>query len=175
MTRGCALRALRALLVPAVLLLGASALEAQEPMGPVRAPGLVPGDRVLVTSPTLVHWQVEGELLSASADALRIRPAGGGAHVTIPREAVQRLRVSEGRRRATWRGAFIGVIVGFAIGEAIVAGERADGAIDPACGELSCRGWPDRFLWTGIGFGAGSLVGSRFHHERWIDVPAAAR
>lgn len=134
-------------------------------------PDAVAGDRVRVTTPTLVHWDVEGELLSLTSRTLLVQPRSGGDAISIPRSAVERLRVSEGPRRATLRGAFIGMIVGFAIGEAIVAADRADGELDDACGEQSCRGWGTRFLFTGIGIGAGGVVGSRFHHERWRDVP----
>lgn len=139
--------------------------------GAQHLPEPIPGDRVRVTTPALVHWDVEGELVSLTADSLRVQPRSGGATLSIPLDQVERFRVSEGQRRATLRGAFIGLIVGFAVGEGIVAAERSDGSIDQACGEQSCRGWGTRFLFTGIGIGVGGLVGSRFHHERWRDLP----
>lgn len=129
----------------------------------VRAP-LSPGARTRVIAPDLPRRTVIGRLSEAGADAL-VLVTRGGAALSVPRSAIERVEVSSGR---SWRlGAFRGARMGTGFGA--------------GAGTVLALSQP--WLLAGLalvlggalaGALAGYVVGGTLGAERWVSFPASA-
>ena len=139
---------------------------------------VAPGARVRITAPYLDREI--GTLIALTADTLLARGPRGDT-LAVPVAAISRLEVSRGRRKHTWRGAGIGLLVGTAAGAAISAAtyhesDRSCPATDSFCGfDVS----PDRgetviagaVLGGALGAAVGGVVGASRRKEAWRVVP----
>ena len=169
----CARLGTAAALTSALVLAGlfAAPVLAQEALAEAPLRQLFPGQRVRVRSPRIAHWEQSGRLLAADAAGLRLGP-GGEPPMELAWGDVEWLRVERRTRGAYWEGGFVGLLVGLLVAEGIVAADRDDGQIDPACGKNHCY---DPVFWVAVGAagaGAGAGVGTLlFKRTLWEDVP----
>jgi len=120
----------------------------------------VPGIRVRITAPHLSSRPLIGTLTALEGDALSLSLEGRPEPITVPRTAVTKWEVSQGRQSHAGRGALWGLLAGAAAGVALAAADDADGGWYAVAGAFC----------GGAGAGVGALVGSLHKTERWEEV-----
>ncbi len=136
-------------------------------------PGLEPGTRIRVTAPSVYPGRAVGQLQTIDATGLRMSLQGDG-DLTVPRDAVSRIDVSEGNRSHWVRGAAIGGLVGLTTGViAVVAAESSDEELELLPGFDTVVETTAVIVMTVVGAGAGALIGALIRTEQWKPVPAA--
>lgn len=135
------------------------------PLEPVALPALPSGQRVRVRSPSFLHQEAKGTVVRGNTGGLTLALSDGQVVHLEPGE-VGGVDVAT-RGKATWRGAFLGGVLGLIVGEALPAAARANDMIDPSCGELDC--YPGGFAQgvTLAGAGLGALLGSLVEITVW--------
>ena len=121
---------------------------------------------VLMPAP---NSQVEGDLVAADADILKVRLRGGSRIVTIPRPAITSLQVWQRHSQAN-KGALVGGGIGLGLG--IICAVLGESSYNASESEGS-RGMTNALaaasvvvLGTG-GFLLGTIAGATTHTERW--------
>lgn len=135
------------------------------------AQGVVVGQQVRVTAPSLDLRKATGEVTAADAAALTVR--GARAEWTVPRTALTRLEAADGTRGHWVKGLLIGAGAGLVVG--LVA---TDGFDTGAGGQCSGSGdiYADLCL-AGIAAitvgsaAVGAVIGALVRTTRWVDVP----
>lgn len=72
--------------------------------------GLHKGDRVKVTAPSLSRWNIVGTVTSVSDSTLKVQDEEKNWY--IPGQYIDKLAISVGKKRNTWKGAAIGAVTG---------------------------------------------------------------
>ncbi len=143
-----------------ILLLGLAALPAS---AGAQAP--VPGQRIRVTAPPLIHREA-GVFRSLDSDTLAFEFKG--IRRTVPVELVSRLEVSAGRRRHTLLGTLVGAGVGLGAGLILLSPDSnacsGSGNYDEIC-------WYYRGAFVAGGALLGAAVGTLIRTERWREYP----
>lgn len=128
-----------------------------------RPQDLVPGARVRITAPSVAPGRLGGTVRTLADDAIELAIGGREELFPVPRGAVLRLEVSEGRNRG--KGALIG-------GGALAAVGAIVGAVGCRDSDDFGSGFCGAVLGGAglvIGGGVGALVGAG---DRWKDLPS---
>lgn len=133
------------------------------------APAQQPGQRIrLQTHANPSRW-LTGTLVGDKADSLRVEVAGHPS-VSVARNAVLRLEVSRGQRRAIGAGAAQGADFGALVGAVVAARGMAKPCAWPTAAAVVC-GETRILVGSGLGAAVGALVGaaigSVIRTERW--------
>lgn len=158
-------------------------------IAPQRQPAQQLGDRVRLTMRAAGSRRLEGMLISADADSVRLQVIDRSAPLSLAWSTVKRFEVSRGRGRAVGPGVRIGSPVGLGVGliAGTTAARRANSqscGTDFLSGVCRIRNGPLRttqvLLDGGIGFFAGAVAGAAFGYvirtERWErKAPGAPR
>lgn len=135
------------------------------------ATALTPGTRVRVAAPTVTDGRTTGSLTSIGATAFHLAREDGEM-LTVPRDAVEVIEVSAGRRSHWVRGAGIGALAGLAVSGtlAIAGANESDSDLDSL----------DRALYgafivvTTAGSAlVGGITGALIRTEQWEPVPTS--
>jgi len=132
---------------------------------------LSPGTRVRVEAPTVTDARATGSLASIDATALHLTLADGET-LTVPRDAVESIEVSAGRRSHWVRGAGIGALVGLAFSGtlAIIGANEGDGELT----SLDNAMYGAFIVVTTAGSAVvGGITGALIRTEQWEPVPAS--
>lgn len=116
------------------------------------------------------RWVI-GKLLAPPGDSVKLL-AGDTVPAALATSSLARLEVSQGMRRQTMRGLWIGMAAGAAAGFilGVATYEECTGFCvgDPGQGGT---GLIAGVLGGAFGLGIGALIGSSFEGERWAPVP----
>jgi hypothetical protein len=183
MVRGCAIPALRAMAVIAIV--SGSAASAPRPAFAQTAPDgasvtVAPGSRIRVATPAT--GRIVGTLLSATSDSLHLEVVNGSS-IAFPVASVSQLELSAGVRRNGWKGAGIGLLAGAGVGGVIgLATYRRTECDEPVLELFVCSFIDqtsrnvtvvaDAALAGTVGAVVGALIG-HVGRESWVRVPLA--
>ncbi len=134
----------------ALALVQADRLHAEEPGFSVES---LVGTKVRLQAPTVARRPIEGTVMEIEGQSLLV--SSGGIAVTVPRQAIERLEVSTGRRSQWLKGMAMGAVIGGSFGA--YCGD-CDQAVSHAAGLLG-------------GAVGGMLIGGLVHGDRWSTVP----
>jgi hypothetical protein len=130
-----------------------------------QAATLMPGSRVRITSPAYELENRVGTLVRLTGDSVTIDFPGKTPRLSLPIDAVSRLDLSMGVRRAAgfWRGAGIGFLVSSAIVGATYLGSR------DTCGSGDCAAAFAIVAAGGVVVGSmvGGFIGLAHAPDRW--------
>jgi hypothetical protein len=124
------------------------------------------GARVRITAPSVGTRPLVGTLVGIESDALKLDVEGALESRVVPRSAVTKLEFSQGRKRNTMKGAWIGLATGAVAGGALAAAyASSDG------GPVNAEFVP---LVAGVygaaGMALGALIGAMVKSERWREA-----
>jgi hypothetical protein len=128
---------------------------------------LSPGARIRVEAPPATTDRVTGNLASIDAAGLHLTLKNGDS-LSVPRDALESIDVSAGRRSHWVRGAGIGALVGLAFsGTVVIIGSSNDDGLDSL----------DRALYGAVivtttagGAVLGAITGALIRTEQWVPV-----
>jgi len=131
-------------------------------------PPLAPGVRVRIVAPDVSAGKVIGTITAVDEESVTLDVPGRGAAVSVPRDKITHLDVSEGPR-SRWINAAFGAAVG-ALGGAIVGGNHKSSLFhgDYSTGEAATDGG---VLGALVGAAVGALIPPG---ERWISGGGAS-
>jgi hypothetical protein len=161
-------RTMQPRLVSALIL---GSLAAAPPLAGQDVSGLTPGTRIRVEAPPVTADRVSGSLRSLDATALHLTLEDGKT-LAVPRDAVESIDVSAGRRSHWIRGAGIGALAGLAFsGTLVIIGSADD---DDGLDSL------DRALYGAVivtttagGAVLGAITGALIRTEQWEPIAPA--
>ncbi len=118
------------------------------------------GNRIRLLAPTVASERIQGTVVGMDSTALTIARESG-ARLAVPRDAVTRLEVFDGRRRQT----LAGVLLGAALGAVVVGSNPCvnEGCAHGFSGEFAAIGAVGGSLWGGI-------VGALVKRDHWSAV-----
>ncbi|MDR8390457.1 hypothetical protein NC796_04840 [Aliifodinibius sp. S!AR15-10] len=123
------------------------------------------GDRIKITVPSMSKWPIVGKVDTISNSTLRLY--SDKKNLVIPLSAIDKMKVSHGKRKARPEGAILGTAAGLFISLQFTKSYKD-------CQGLSCIGRLYNYLIVpgGIfgGAAAGVLVGSLFEVEIWKPI-----
>ena len=153
----------------AIVLAGLGALTLVAPSR-LEAQALAPGTVVRVRAPQILPSQQVGRVVSWEPDTLVLAPIlrpspSTPAAWVIPREAIEQLEASAGRRGHATAGFAVGAGVGLAVGFIVIKNDAAcsGGSTDPLCGPVVA-------VFTGGGALLGTLFGAILRTDKWESV-----
>jgi len=132
---------------------------------------LAPGTRVRVEAPTVTDGRTTGSLASIDATVLHLTLEDGET-LTVPRDAVESIEVSAGRRSHWVRGSGIGALVGLAFSGtvAIIGANESDSSLD----SLDRAMYGAFIVVTTAGSAVvGGVTGALIRTEQWEPMPAS--
>jgi hypothetical protein len=132
------------------------------------------GTRVRVLAPRIAERAIVGVLVGADGDDLVVKQAGSNVSIAVPRIAISRLEMSQGRASKA-KGALVGAGMGAAAGAAFGAGPR-NCRNAPGCEALTDTAFGSNSNYVAgsvlVGAGVGALVGALVTRgERWRVAP----
>ena len=136
-----------------------------------QAPGsLSPGKRIRVQTESSSSWVI-GTILALDVDSLRLLLADTTHEVSIKRNSITRLEVSDSVKSSAGRKALQGFVIGTALGAiaGVASGDDQSGFIRFTAGE---KAGMLGIVGGGLGALLGALAGSSVH-ERWSSLPVA--
>ena len=121
------------------------------------------GARVRITAPAVLNDRVTG--IVGGMDAKSLLVVAGDRRLTVPRETILQLEVSQGKRRRTLKGMMFGAGIG-----ALLFPRALYGYCLSECGSQ----WDAGYILAGAGLGAvcGAGIGALLKTDRWAVVPA---
>lgn len=135
---------------------------------------VVPGLRVrltIATAPGAAGAPLKGTVRSAD-DATFTVIGDDGPTVSVAREHVQKLEISQGRNGHARKGFLIGALFGAVMGAVLVAGADESFCYLSPCAPATTGEKAALFGFSTVAYGGlGALVGVFVKTERWLDVP----